>query len=205
MRQMFLFSMAALFAIVSQALPAPTVTLTANQAVSWPYTPYTVIIQDLTDPLWRSHGITSNFETFCVQSHVAFSTSTPYFASIDTVIELDGPSLNDKTQKIYAAFLNDSLGGYAANDIQVTIWQSLGMDIPINADGVSFLHEFDSASWNTNGWQYVRVLNLWTHDDQGNIVDIQSQLVMVVPVPGAVLLVGVGTTVVGFLRRRRAI
>jgi|GEM_PF-6596791 len=51
------------------ALAAPTVKLTSSSG-SWPNSPYNADVIDLSDSLWTSNGITSDFKTFCIERNV---------------------------------------------------------------------------------------------------------------------------------------
>lgn len=175
--------------------------------------PYTVsIIQDNMTSGKIYTGVFDSFKTFCVEDGEYYWPNKVHYATIDEKVkyspdDYDLLSLTDNTKKIYAAYLNGHLDGVTGVQIQHAIWNSLGFGY--STDGV--ITSVISDDSNTTLWEYVKVLNLWAPEnanatDESLIgtaaYDRQSQLVLVVPAPGAVLLAGLGTTLVGFVRRR---
>lgn len=198
-----------LSALVAPALAAPTVKLTAS-AGAWPQSPYNVAILDLSDPLWTTHGITGGFKTFCVESNVVYYPNTTYYATIDNTILTSGATLHNNVRKIYAAFLNggNAIGTFTGNQIQSEIWYWQNGGVPYTVNGFQAKNYGIFASLTSAmiaGWQNVKVLNLWKYPNFTG--DIQSQLVRVVPIPApaAVMLCGIGTILVGYVRRRKAL
>lgn len=175
--------------------------------------PYTVhIAADLTE--WAAYGVTSNFDTFCVEGPVLpqvryFNPSNPsqnkyyyYTATVDDVVKYGGSqsTLDEMTKKIYSSFLNGTLA-LSAGKIQNAIWHAEG-----TANYQSDYNDVIAAMGDTAGYENVMVLNLW-HGDAYTGGDKQSQLVRIVPVPapGAVLLGGFGMTFIGWLKKRKSL
>jgi len=145
------------------------------------------------------------YKTFCVEDDRYISLGGWYAATIDSAIyygDTQPNPLEEKTQKLYSAYLNGYIGD--VDKLQRAIWQleasqSNGIDI----DG--WLTSLGTA---VAGYQDVRVLNLWSDEAHlywiGDSYDKQSQLIRI-PAPGAILLGGIGVGLVGWLRRRRTL
>jgi len=163
------------------------------------------------------------FESFCVERNERIRFRNLYYVDItECAVEggragQDPPGSNQdpldpRTAYLYTQFITRSLAGYnypddpswgysrkdSADALQYAIWY-LEDEITSKPGGLAgdFLSDAETANWSDIG--YVRVMNVYGDEDL--TCHRQDQLVMIVPVPGALLLCGVGLAGVGFLRR----
>jgi hypothetical protein len=164
-------------------------------------------------------GLTNSgaFETFCLERSENFQPGSTYFFEVSNEARSGGGGsvngadpLDARTAYLYSAFIMGVLPNYdyanAGNNrqgdagaLQNAIWYIEEEVGSLDSAQAVFFYNFAQAGA-AGGLGDVVVLNLYSIDGDGNRSEHQSQIAML-PTPGSLALVGLGSVVA--LRRRR--
>ena len=168
-----------------------------------------------------------SIETFCVEYSEHIYMNDTYDAVVNTKAMNGGVTpagtgdpIDPKTAFLYNSFLDGTLTGYnytpgtgreaSAKALQDVIWyiedeRSQTWTTNDNSLQDIFYREALSCGWTDIG--SVRVLNLTQNGQlrQDQLCRLNTYKMNTVPAPGAVLLGGIGVSLVGWLKRKKAV
>ena len=148
--------------------------------------------------------------SFCVERDEYFNPGSSYYAVINTATDgscFFGKSdpLDSRSAYLYTQFISGNPLFQNEQQLQQAIWYIEQESNKSNAYVGLANDAVSSGLW--SGIGNVRILNLYKYyDGKCYWGRVQDQLISIstVPAPGALLLAGIGTVLVGWLRRRNS-
>jgi len=146
---------------------------------------------------WTLVSSGKDFQTFCVEKNETFVPTALYNVTVATQTIATGKQLTNETAWLFHEWNSGNLSGYDysnglgqreadAGQLQHALWALMTEEAaPVGGDALTWYNLAMGSG--ANGIGNVRILQLFTTDTSGRIVNAQDMLVEVVPEPGTLV------------------
>jgi len=158
---------------------------------------------------FAGYSVGDVISTFCVEKNETFYPGSSYYAVINDAAICGGVSggnpdpLDERSAYLYTQYISGNPDFQDEEKLQNAIWFIEGEITSANSYVTLANSAVDNGDW--SGIGNVRIANLYKYYDGETYSGYaQDQLIAIhpVPTPGALVLTGIGTILVGYLRRR---